>query len=150
MEITLTTAESDAATLAAGREAEELCLDEAQTEAHLAMKLRLAADAKALEVGACAPGLAWIAFQLGEFGELSEQVDQLRALAEHLEDSIGHIEDAVVGKRPRASTPPDVAPTDQGAILGRKLGRLEASVDLFLRGEVDLAQLRAALESSRA
>ncbi len=61
-------------------------------------KLRLAADQASLEGGRWAPGVFTLAWNLGE---LSEQVDRLHGLVQHLEDTVNEIH-ASVARKPAA------------------------------------------------
>lgn len=84
-----------AVTQEAAQEARDCGLDDEAFALLVTSKLRLAADQDSLDAGRWAPGVFTLAWNLGE---LSEQVDRLTGLVQHLEDTLGEVHASVARK----------------------------------------------------
>lgn len=82
----------------AAREARDCGLDDEAFALLVTSKLRLAADQASLEAGRWAPGMFTLAWTMGE---LSERLDHLQGLVEHLEDTVNEIHAATAPEAAR-------------------------------------------------
>lgn len=82
----------------AAQEARDCGLNDEAFALLVVSKLRLAADQASLDAGRWAPGVFTVAWTLGE---LTEQVDRLHGLVQHLEDTVNEVH-ASVARKPAA------------------------------------------------